>query len=194
MTDTAAPRRCAATNRRGQPCNAPPMRDRDFCCSHDPIRPDETRFGSTEQAAAAAQLGGRPRIPRPREVAQRLVEENVAAVLRPHWLVLGYDVVAGEDGLVLARVPGGGAKLTASWQGEVSVSPHDDLMTMVTASERLLDRVYGKPRQALEHTGAGGGPIDVRDGRSDLRKLSTAELDALEVLLEKAEPDPQGTQ
>lgn len=29
----------------------------------------------------------------------------------------------------------------------------------VTAASALLDRGYGRPRQAIEHTGANGGPI-----------------------------------
>ncbi len=29
----------------------------------------------------------------------------------------------------------------------------------VTAANGLLDRGYGKPRQAVEHTGEGGGPL-----------------------------------
>jgi hypothetical protein len=29
----------------------------------------------------------------------------------------------------------------------------------VTAANALLDRGYGKPRQAVEHSGEGGGPL-----------------------------------
>ncbi len=31
----------------------------------------------------------------------------------------------------------------------------------VAAATALLDRGYGRPRQALEHTGDGGGPVEV---------------------------------
>ena len=31
----------------------------------------------------------------------------------------------------------------------------------VSAANAILDRGYGKPRQAVEHTGADGGPIEV---------------------------------
>lgn len=31
----------------------------------------------------------------------------------------------------------------------------------VAAATALLDRGYGRPRQALEHTGEGGGPLEV---------------------------------
>lgn len=41
----------------------------------------------------------------------------------------------------------------------------------VSAASALLDRAYGRPRQAVEHTGADGGPIEYT-------KLSEDELDA----------------
>lgn len=43
------------------------------------------------------------------------------------------------------------------------------------AANSLLDRAHGKPRQAVEHTGANGGPM-----RFDLSDLSDEELDHLE--------------
>ena len=49
--------------------------------------------------------------------------------------------------------------------------------------------MYGRPRQAPEHTGAGGGPIEVARG-VDLRKLSDGELKRLEELLTRASPEP----
>lgn len=117
------------------------------------------------------------------EVARRVVEDNAAALLRPHLRTLGFDVVVGEDGPQLVPVEDGGAKLYSTNFGTVVVSPHDDLGAMMTAAERLLDRVYGKPRQAVEHTGADGGPMEVS---SDLSRLSIEEKRALLALLEKA--------
>src|SRR5690349_16441812 len=46
----------------------------------------------------------------------------------------------------------------------------------VAAANSLLDRGYGKPRQAIEHTGKDGGPIETALnglGISDLRALAT---------------------
>lgn len=34
--------------------------------------------------------------------------------------------------------------------------------TRVAAAEALLNRGWGKPAQALEHTGADGGPLEVK--------------------------------
>jgi hypothetical protein len=65
----------------------------------------------------------------------------------------------------------------------------EDVAAQITAAEHLLNRLYGKPRQALEQTGAGGGPIEVANAGLDLRKLSDLELEQLVELLTRASPD-----
>lgn len=45
-----------------------------------------------------------------------------------------------------------------------------------TAANSVLDRGWGKPSQAHEHTGAGGGPIQ----SVDLTHMSEADIDRLE--------------
>lgn len=41
----------------------------------------------------------------------------------------------------------------------------------VSAANAIIDRAYGKPPQALEHTGAAGGPIETADvSRNDLAR------------------------
>lgn len=145
-------RRCKAKTKRGTPCMAAPLSDSDFCISH---APEEIR-GST--GFGGAQPGsGRPRNPKPSEIARKLIEENVVAVQRPYWRALGFDVVVGDSGPELVELEGGGAKLSATWEGDVYVSEHEDLEAMQKAAERLMDRVYGKPRQEI--TGAEGAPL-----------------------------------
>lgn len=137
-------------------------------------------MGFTPEAGKA---GGRPRLPRTMEVARRVVEGNAAVLLRPHLRALGFDVRLGDDGPVLVELAEGGAKVHATHEGQVIVSSHDDLGAMQAAAEKLLDRVYGKPRQAVEHTGAHGGPVEVT---TDLSRLDVGEKRALLALLEKA--------
>ena len=48
----------------------------------------------------------------------------------------------------------------------------------VAAANAILDRGYGKPRQALEHSGPNGGPIPT----VDLTNVSADDLDRLEAL------------
>ena len=51
----------------------------------------------------------------------------------------------------------------------------EDLGAQITAAEHLLSRVYGKPRQQLEHAGAEGGPIELKDAVGvELRRLGDA--------------------
>ena len=50
------------------------------------------------------------------------------------------------------------------------------------AAEILLDRAYGKPKQAVEHSGKDGGPIQT----FDVSRLSAAEADAMLALMDKA--------
>lgn len=41
----------------------------------------------------------------------------------------------------------------------------------VTAANSILDRAYGKAKQAMEHTGKDGGPIETKDvSRADLAR------------------------
>lgn len=154
-------RTCKGTSKRtGKPCRVAPLKDRDYCRAHDAELPDSARFGSRAQAKEAAKLGGRPRLPRPTEVARELVEENVLAILRPHFLTLGYDVEIVDGGPVLTKRQDGGAKLYGtSREGLVRVSDAEDLAAMIAAAEKLLDRVYGRPKQATELTGPDGGPV-----------------------------------
>lgn len=56
----------------------------------------------------------------------------------------------------------------------------------VAASQALLDRGWGKPAQALEVTGAGGGPLEHRD-------MSVAPLAVLEWLAAQDATDDSGS-
>lgn len=152
---------CSGINKAGGPCGAHPLKGTDHCAAH-PISPDSARFGSPEQAREAAKSAGRPRLPKPTDVARRLIEENVAVVLRPHFRALGHDVEVDDQGVHLVPVEGGGAKLHGtSKDGYVRVSDHDDLGAQMTASEKLQDRVWGRPKQQTEISGPDGGPLEV---------------------------------
>lgn len=129
--------------------------------------------------------GGRPRVPRATELARRLVEENIAVVLAPYWRVLGFDVVVSDDGgLELRPRAEGGAKLYGeSREGIVRVSRFEDLGAMVRVAELLQDRVFGRPKQAVEHTAPDGpilsalvmDPTIAEDARDLLRRAAAAQ-------------------
>jgi hypothetical protein len=152
---------CKGTNAAGKPCGASPLKGTDRCAAH-PLDPASTRFGSSEQASAAGRQGGRPKLPTPTEVARDLIEQNIAIILRPHFRTLGYDVETSKQGVVLVPLKGGGAKLYGeSRDGVVRSSEYEDLGAQIAAADKLLDRIYGRPKQATELTGPGGGPIAV---------------------------------
>lgn len=151
--------RCKAKTKAGKACKSPPIRGTDFCLSHSPAK-------ARESVGFIANNGkqGRPRLPTPTEIARKLIEDNVAAILRPHFRTLGYDVQIADQELKLVELADGGAKLYGeSKEGDINVSSHEDLGAMIAAAEKLLDRVYGRPKQATEITGAGGGPIQTQE-------------------------------
>lgn len=165
---------CTGTTKKGKPCEAKRLRKGTViegvtvkgkhCRAHDPDLPDSARFGSRVQANAAAKLGGRPPNPKPTEIARQLIERHELALQRPYWITLGYDVVRDEESgeLKLVELPDGGAKIFGeSKDGDVVSSPHEDLGAQIMAAEKLQDRVYGRPKQTTELSGAGGGPVEI---------------------------------
>jgi len=164
-------RACHAKNLQGKPCGAVPLKPGTviegvtvtgkWCRQHDKDLPDKARIGGEQPGA------GRPPKPKPTEVMRQLVENHVQVVMAPHFRTLGYDVIRNEETgqLELVELPEGGAKLhgTSARSGRIQVSEHDDLGAHIAAAERLLDRVYGRPKQATEITGADGGPVTFAD-------------------------------
>lgn len=77
--------------------------------------------------------GGRKPNPRAVDVLRERLEERIDEVLNPLFDALAAEVDYGPD--------------------------H---RTRITAVRELLDRVYGKPKQVSEITGADGGPVQIR--------------------------------
>lgn len=194
------PRKCKGKNKNGQPCKSNPLKSNTviegvtvtgkWCRTHDPNLPDSARLQGPQPGA------GRPPKPKPSELERRVVEEHFEKLMRPYWKALGYDVVVAADGeIALVELPQGGAKLygTSSKDGYVNVSDHDDLGAMIAASEKLRDRVFGRPKQQVEASGPGGGPIQIQHGL-DLRLLTDEELATLQALSAAAEQRAQAAQ
>lgn len=148
-------RSCTGKTKKGKRCKAAPLKDKDCCLAHaDQETRESTGFGGSQPGA------GRPRLPRPSEVAQQLIERNILALQKPYWRTLGYDVVIGDDGPELVELEEGGAKVYGeSKDGDINVSDHEDLEAMQKAAERLQDRVYGRPKQATEITAPDGAGL-----------------------------------
>lgn len=143
----AKPRRCNGKTRSGNACKAPPLKGKRYCSAHDPVSPAFARFGSRAQAREAGLLGGRPPTPRVVDVLRARVEAEVEAIIAPYFDAIKHSV------------------LHSQFEGKVILSEHPDLAGRIAAAERLLDRVYGKPRQTIEHAGpqdGGGIPVEFR--------------------------------
>ncbi len=145
MTEPGDRPRCTQLNRQGQPCQASPLKGKQVCAAHDPTLPDTTRFGSPTQAGKAGRLGGaatrHPRVP---EVMREQIEARLDEVLDPYFRALTSAVVIAQH------------------QGQVFASDVPDLGARIAAAERLLDRAYGRPRQATTQTsGEDGGAMSL---------------------------------
>ncbi len=144
MIEPGDRQRCSQLNRNGQPCQASPLKGKQVCAAHDPTLPDTTRFGSPVQAGMAGKLGGaatrHPRVP---EVMREQIEARLDDVLAPHFRALTSAVVIAQH------------------QGQVFASDVPDLGARIAATERLLDRAYGRPRPATAETGVDGGRMSL---------------------------------
>lgn len=143
---------CQAHNKQGQPCKRPASPS-GYCKSHDPAIPASERFGTPEQAAAAAELAveAKAEIAAQRRMGlmerlRREVEDRQEDVLWPYF-----------EALKQTR-----ARIEKALKADKPVST-SDLDLAMRASERLLDRAIGKPMQAVELGGSGGGPVEVRE-------------------------------
>ena len=174
MGEKTTKRRCKAKTKAGKPCKAAPQKDGDYCLAH--TRNDEVSrgFGGPQPGS------GRPRNPRPTEVMRRLVEQHVEVVLAPHFRTLGYKLERDEAGeLTIVPDPEGGAKIYGeSKEGDINMTAYDDLGAHIAAAEKLLDRIYGRPRQTTEISGPGGGKIDLDISGTEIEDARSAFLAA----------------
>lgn len=191
---------CGGTTKKGAPCRGNAVTGTDRCIAHSDRETQRIRGFGGSQARA-----GRPPLPKPTDLARELVERHVVAILRPHFRALGLELA--DDGSA-TPIESGGAKLFGtSRDGVVRPSDVEDLGAQIAASEKLLDRVYGKPKVSAEVSGPAGEPVPIvqisRDpqraavvdqilvmvgasrspsGRLDLSAVSGEDLDRLESL------------
>jgi hypothetical protein len=123
------PRKCKGTTVKGQPCKRVPRKDEDYCDAHNSELPAELRFGSPQQARAAA-TGVKRKYPRLRETVEQKIEEKAERIVQ-----------AGIEALDATR-------LSISEDGEVHV--HPDYGVRLRAHDTLLSRALGKPGQSME--------------------------------------------
>lgn len=130
-------RTCTAKTKKGTACKAVPLTDCDFCLAHAPedVR-ESTGFGGSQPGS------GRPPTPRAVDVLRERIESDIDEVIDPLWAALGAD-----SGVVV-----GNGK-------DAFVEMLPDHKTRIAAARELLDRGYGKPKQATEITSPDGGAL-----------------------------------
>jgi hypothetical protein len=121
--------RCTATKANGGPCGAPATNDdRTLCIAHDPAR--------AELQAAGRSLGAsRGRKPRLYEVLHAKAEARAEQIVGTYFDALEAEkvIVSGGESVEITREP--------------------DHVVRMTASDRIMDRVLGKPTAAVEISG-----------------------------------------
>ncbi len=166
---------CTGTTRRGTPCDAHPLRDSDpqVCLAHSDVKVRES-----VGFIAANGKAGRPRLPKPMDLALKLVEQHAAALLRPHFKALG--LMLHDDGTTTPLKHGA----IVVHNGEATEL--EDLAGQISAARELMDRVYGKPRQSVAVGGPDGEPLGAmfvldpdlaEDARALLRRAASAGSD-----------------
>ena len=149
--------KCSAKTKKGKPCQAYALKvgteidghpvKGGYCRAHDPLLPAEVRLGGKAQAAAAGAKGGAAgRQPRVVDIMRERIEAEMEEVLAPFFQEMRHasfkiavpTVVDPETGAVL----------------EHDFQEIPDYERRMRAAERLLDRSYGKPAQAINLGGS----------------------------------------
>jgi hypothetical protein len=139
-------RRCKAKTLKGKPCQANPLKkgtvidgttvSGNWCRQHDKDLPDSSRIGGAQPGA------GRPPSPRAVDVLRERIEQEIDQVLDPLWDALGAE-----------------AGFTVGWGEHAFLEMLPDHKTRIAAVRELLDRGYGRPKQATEITTPDGGAL-----------------------------------
>lgn len=166
---------CIGRKTNGDPCMSKHVIGSDYCSWHMTIVERE-RLGVRDPGEAPRQMSAQVKAP---ELLRQIVEMNVQSIIAPYFEglgleLVGYDEDTGEP--VVRRREGGGLKLYGeSKDGDIVMTPYDDIGGMVAIAEKLLDRIYGKPKQSTTIEG-GMTPIKVQPVRSEERAIEVAAI------------------
>jgi len=161
-------RKCHGKNIYGEPCGAAPLRkgteiegiivDGNWCLKHDPSVPDGAWNRFVQEPGSNA-LRNKPKVRRPLELLGEAIVKAPGLLMQPYLEALG--LAWNEETEELVKV-GDGAKIVGfSREGYARVSKHKDLEAQQRAAERMLDRVFGKPRQAVDVGAGGNGMVGI---------------------------------
>lgn len=141
MTDKPT---CTGTTKSGKPCKANPLKGKLYCSAHDPETPASARFGSRAQATSAGKKGGRPKQPRVVDILKERFEDEA-----DEWLGALKEALNANEAY------------TVGFGEHAYVEMVPDHKTRLKALDMAFDRVYGRPKQQTEITGANDGPLEI---------------------------------
>ncbi len=121
-------RRCAATNKKGEPCRSPVVTASGLCRVHDPAQ--------AEAVAQMQQRGGRRKAETYQAALEAFMERNREKIITVYREALRANKIAIDQ-------------RTA----EAVDTQQPDHVVRLQAAERIQDRVYGKPTARTEFTG-----------------------------------------
>jgi hypothetical protein len=151
---------CNATKTNGEPCKAKAIaRYGDGKCRTHHQLPEMQ--AALARARERAKNQGRKKAPNMLEELTRRVEERVDEILRE----LFHQALSGEKGIAVS----GGKDA-----GYVEFVPDPDIR--LRAIRELLDRAYGRPKQAIKVGGDGEAPIAISLPRSEERARQVAAI------------------
>lgn len=187
--------KCKGKTLKGTKCRSFAIPDNDgFCSMHGPRAAEIKAKAADGNRIARAIL--RQKQPKPHELMRQVIESNPMLFMKPHLEALGITVEFIEDPenpeLVkpVAIPHGDGAVLYGvSKDGDVVISTHKDIEAQQKAAERLMDRVYGKPKQ----TNIVVGPHDDEAKPPELVPFDKQRQEDIARILADATGRPQAT-
>lgn len=165
---------CAGETENGEKCLSKPVIGSIFCQWHMQ-EAERERLGIRDPREVTKRRAGM----KAPELMRQIMEQETLSILAPYFEGLGiklegYDEETGKP--VITYDPDGGLRLFGeSKDGDIEMSPYRDIGGMVAIAEKLLDRVYGKPKQSTTIEG-GVSPIRVQPVKSEDRAIEVAQI------------------
>lgn len=170
--------------RKGEVCGRDCWQDSDKCWGHQAKEVKASKgFGGPQPNS------GRPKLITPMDAARQLVAEKIDALIRPHFKALGYDIEVTYDregpSLKLVELERGATIFGESKDGDVIASEYEDLAAQIAAAEKLMDRLWGRPKQAVEMSGGmrvegvDTAPITNADREREVKQILEAQRAAV---------------
>lgn len=165
MAASTCKQKVKSGRRAGQVCGKPTSTaegcDPKKCWGHQSKEVKRRKgFGGPQEGSGPKKLAD------PFDVAREAVRQHAELLIKPHFKALGYDIeiLQHKDGPELKITPleDGGAKVYGeSKDGEIVLSSVEDLAGQIVAAEKIIDRLWGRPKVAVEHSG--GQTLEIVD-------------------------------